>query len=97
MKNLRASHRENKRYLLIKGKDSDKKIIEELILEFIGVLGFAKASPRFIISKTKTGKNSGETILAVNRNSVDKIRASFIMSGKDIEIEKISGTLKKLK
>lgn len=91
MKPLKPSHREKKRYLLIKGKDADKKIIEETILEFIGVLGYAEACPQFIKSEDKD-----KIILAVNRKSVDKIRASFVMSQKDLEIVRVSGTIKKL-
>ena len=91
MKNLKPSHRENKRYLLISGKDADKKIIEEVILEFIGVLGYGESSPQFV----KNTEN--KIVLAVNRKSVDKIRASFLMSEKDINIEGVSGTLKGLK
>ncbi|MFA5258473.1 MAG: hypothetical protein WC979_04020 [Candidatus Pacearchaeota archaeon] len=91
MKNLKPSHREKKRYLLIKGKDADKKKIEETILEFIGVLGFAESSPQFL-----RGASSG-IILAVNRGSVDKIRTSFLMSEKDLEIVRVSGTIKNLK
>ena len=71
MKPIKPSHREKKRYLLIKGKDADKKTIEEVILEFIGVLGFAESSPKII----KANKNS--VILAINRNSLNKIRTSF--------------------
>jgi len=93
MKNLKPSHREKKRYILIKGKDANKKIIEEVILEFIGVLGFAQSSPKFI----KDSNGEIRIILSVNRNSVDKIRASFLMSKKDLEIVRISGTIKKLK
>ena len=91
MKPIKPSHREKKRYLLIKGKDADKKTIEEVILEFIGVLGFAESSPKII----KANKNS--VILAINRNSLNKIRTSFLMSDKNLEIIKVSGTLKKLK
>lgn len=91
MKNLKPSHREDKRYLLIKGKDADRKNIEETILEFIGVLGFAGSMPQFL----KTKEN--DLILAVNRNSVDKIRTSFLMSKKDLQIIKVSGTIKKIK
>lgn len=89
MKSLKPSHREKKRYLLIKGGDADRKKIEEVIIEFIGVLGFAETSPQFI-------KSSSGIILAVNRKSVDKIRASFLMSKKDLKIVKVSGTIKKL-
>lgn len=90
MKPLKPSHREKKRYVLIKGKDANKKIIEEVILEFIGVLGFAEASPQVV----KTVR--GQIVLAINRGSLDKIRTSFLMSGKDLEIVKVSGILKKL-
>ncbi len=91
MKPLKPSHREKKRYLLIKGRDAEKKIIEEVILEFIGVLGFAQSSPQVV------NRFEGKIILAINRNSLDKVRASFLMSGKDLRIEKVSGGVGKLK
>lgn len=88
MKSLKPSHRENKRYLLIEGKDVDKKNIEEIILEFIGVLGFASVSPNFIKMEKE------KIILAINRESLDKIRTSFLLSGKDIRIVRVSGSIK---
>jgi len=91
MKSLKPSHRENKRYLLIKGRDADKKAIEEVILEFIGVLGYAEASPQIVKD------NGNSIILAVNTKSLDKIRTSFMMSNKELNIVKVSGTLKTLK
>ena len=91
MKPLKPSHREKKRYLLIKGKNASKKNIDESILEYIGVLGFAEASPQII----KDNKSS--IILAINRISLDKIKASFLMSGKDIQVVKVSGGVGKLK
>ncbi len=91
MKPLKPSHREKKRYLLVKGRDAEKKTIEEAILEFIGVLGYAECSPQII----KYSQN--QMILAINRKSLDKVRASFLMSGKDIKIKRVSGSLKNLK
>jgi len=91
MKPLKPSHREKKRYLLVKGKDANKKIIEEVILDFIGGLGFAEASPK-IIKQTKE-----IVILAINRNCLDKVRTSFLMSKKDLDIVKVSGSVGKLK
>ena len=91
MKSLKPSHRERKRYLLIKGNDADFKTIEKVILEFIGVLGFAEASPKVI----KSSKN--KIVLAINRESLDKIRASFVISGKDLKIVKVSGSVSKVK
>ena len=91
MKSLKPSHRENKRYLLIKGKDASKETIENVVLEFIGVLGYAEASPQII----KIKRN--EVVLAINRSSLDKIRASFLTSGKDLNIVKVSGSVRKVK
>jgi RNase P/RNase MRP subunit POP5 len=90
MKPLKPSHREKKRYLLISGAVS-KEAIETAIFDFIGVLGYAEASPHFI----SFGKN--KIILAINRKSLEKIRASFLLSDKEIRIERVSGSLKKLK
>jgi RNase P/RNase MRP subunit POP5 len=91
MKKLKPSHREKKRYLLVEGKDADKRNLEEAILKYIGILGYSKASPSIV----KKSKNS--LILAVNRGSLEEIRASFLLSEKEIKIKKISGSLKKLK
>ncbi|MFH1359153.1 MAG: hypothetical protein ABIH37_04650 [archaeon] len=91
MKPLKPSHREKKRYLLIKGKDVSKKNIEEAILEFIGVLGYAAACPQFIKSTSKS------VVLCINRNLLEKVRTSFLMSGKDMKIEKVSGSVGKVK
>lgn len=91
MKALKPSHREKKRYLLISGKDASQKDIEEAILKFVGILGFAETCPQVV------KKLEGKIILSVNTKSLEKVRASFLLSGKDIKIEKVSGILKKLK
>ena len=80
--------RESKRYLLVKGKVEDA---ERAIKDFIGSLGMAKASPKFI----KKGKNEG--ILAVNREALNHVRASFAVWPEKIEVLRVSGTLKGLK
>ena len=49
MKALIPSHKENKRYLLIRGKNL-KSNIEKAILEFIGVLGMSKTGLSWIKS-----------------------------------------------
>lgn len=90
MKQLKPSHREKKRYLLIKGNDVNRKNIEGAILEFIGVLGFAETSPSFI----KIDKEN--VVLAINRKSLDKVRTSFLLSNKDIKIVRVSGSVGKL-
>lgn len=92
MKALKPSHREKRRYLWIYGKNATKSDIEEAILKFIGILGWAKASPMFVkLEKEKIG-----VVLSVNRKEIDKVKAAFLLSGKDIKIKKISGILNKL-
>jgi len=80
-KKLKPSHRENKRYVLFEGKKEDA---EDAILKFIGVLGYGKAGVVFV----------GDNILAVNREEVDKVRASLVLAG--IKVKRVSGTIKGL-
>jgi RNase P/RNase MRP subunit POP5 len=91
MKSLKPSHRERKRYLLICGKDADKKNIDEAIFAYVGFLGHSKACPQ-IIKKTKDA-----AIFSINRQSLNEVRASFLFSGKGICIKKVSGSIKNLK
>lgn len=78
-KKLRPSMRENKRYLLL--ENAEKENVEKAILDYIGILGFSRASPVFI----------GRDILAVNRKSLNEIKAGFALAG--IKIRRVSGTL----
>ena len=77
--------REKKRYLLLEGNFS-KKEIEEIIMKYVGILGYAKASPMWIDGK----------ILAINRSEINYIRGAFVLS-KKVSVKKVSGTLKGLK
>lgn len=90
MKPLKPSMKEKKRYMLIKGKNL-KKNVEKSILEFIGILGMSKTG----LSWIKTSNNSA--IICVNREMVDKIRASLAICQDKICVEKISGTMKGLR
>ena len=90
MKSLKPSARENKRYLLIEGKDL-KKNVEKAILDFIGVFGFSKLGLSWIEEKGDYG------IISINREMVDSVRASLCVFSKKMEVKKVSGTLKGLK
>lgn len=90
MKPLKPSMRESKRYLLIKGENLKEKT-QKAIFEFLGVLGLSETGLRFI----KLNKNSAE--ISVNRNALNKVRASFAITKQPIRIEKVSGTLKSLR
>ncbi len=87
MLKLKPSAKIRRRYLLIKGKKED---IEKAILDYVGILGWAKASPVFV--KTK---HSG-IVLAVDRKELDNIRGSFAISEASIEVLKVASTLKGL-
>ncbi len=90
MKTLKPSMRENKRYLLVIGKNL-KENIEKAILDFIGVLGMSKCGLSFV----KTEKD--KAIICINREMVDSVRASLVVWPEKIEVKKVSGTLKGLR
>ena len=90
MKPLKPTMRENKRYLLVKGKNL-KENIEKAILDFVGVLGMSKAGLSFI----KTEKESA--IICINREAVNEVRASLAVFPKKMEVKKVSGTLRGLR
>jgi len=77
--------RENKRYLLVRGKNP-RQNIEKAILEFIGILGFSKVGLSWVKSEKDT------VIISVNREAVDSVRASLAVYSEKMTVEKISGT-----
>lgn len=85
---LKPSARMNRRYLLLKAKGKEQ--VEKVILEYIGVLGWARATPFFVSTE------NGKVVLAVDRKSVENVRAAFEMSKEEIKVERVSGTLKGL-
>jgi len=89
MKALIPSHRENKRYLKLEGNDL-KKIVPAAIKEAFGFFGLSEISLNWIF----TNKNSA--IISINRETLEKVRASFCLSKEKIIIKKVSGTLKSL-
>jgi RNase P/RNase MRP subunit POP5 len=86
MKPLIPSHRERKRYLLLKGKNLKKNVYDS-IKEFIGILGLSEVSLKWI----------KKDVLCINRRSLDKVRASFVVWPEEIKILKVSGSLRGLR
>lgn len=85
---LKSSARVKRRYILFDSGDKDE--IEKIILDYLGILGWAKASPVFLKNKDR------KMILAIERKEVDNIRAAFEISNSKIRIIRVSGTLKGL-
>lgn len=87
--NTKPSAKTHRRYLLLEAKN--KKEIETTILDYIGILGWAKAAPVFVKTESKN------YVLAIERKSITEIRAAFEASEKNIKVLKVSGTLKGLR
>jgi RNase P/RNase MRP subunit POP5 len=84
----KPSQRIKKRYLLIHGKKDE---VEKAILDYLGILGYAKASPLFV----NVNEKQGSLILAVDRAEINNIRAAFEIV-KNVKVIKVSGTIKGL-
>ena len=94
MKSLKPSMREKKRYLLVKGEGKNlRENVEKAILDFVGVLGMSKAELEWV----KKDMDKSSAIIAINRKSVEYIRASFAVWPEKIEVARVSGTLKGLR
>lgn len=88
MLKLNPSQRADRRYLLISAESKEK--IEKTILDYVGVLGWAKADPFFVEN------NGKDIVLAVNRKELNNIRAAFEISSENIKVIRVSGTIKGL-
>jgi RNase P/RNase MRP subunit POP5 len=85
---LKPSARDKRRYFLVRAENSK---IEESILRYIGILGFAKSA--YIEVKTKEfSKNV--TVGSCLTKSLEDVRASLAFEG--ISIDGVSGTIKGL-
>jgi len=89
MKALKPTMREKKRYLYLTGKDL-KRNVPKAISDFIGQLGASEASVHFIEA------NENSAIISINREALEKVKASLALSKERIEVTKVSGTIKGL-
>ncbi len=80
------SLRERKRYLLLETKVT-KEDVEKAIIEYIGSLGYGKTGLNFVKKNT----------IAINRETINKVRAAFAIYSKPIKVLAVSGTLKGLR
>ena len=82
--------RERKRYLLVSGKNL-KENIPKAIKDFIGVFGMSKTSLSFIKSEKDF------SVISINREMLDKVRASLCVWPEKMSVKKVSGTIKGLR
>lgn len=83
-----SSEKIKRRYLLVKGARAS---IEKAILDYLGILGWARAAPVFIAVE------SGMWVCAVERAELIHVRAAFALAPEQLEVVRVSGTLKGLK
>ena len=89
---LKPSARDKRRYFLIKGVNN--KDVERAILEYIGVLGFAKAAYKEVKEKSVTQKHKNAIIGSCARKELVNVTAALTMAG--IHVEKTAHTIKSL-
>ena len=75
-----------KRYIFLEGKKED---IEKAIMDYLGILGYARAAPQFVQGK------EAKLILSIDRKELSNVRAAFELYG-NIKVKRVSGTLKGL-
>ncbi len=96
---LKPSARDKRRYFLVKGTNAK---VKSAILEYIGVLGFAKSA----YMKVNENRTQNSELRTQNRKrgfivgsclvkSLNDVRAALALAG--IKIERVSGTLKGLR
>ena len=77
----RATEKIKRRYILVDSNDRNK--VEKAVLDYIGLLGWAKAKPVFVESRG--------TVLSVDRAWDLHVRAALELEG--IKVIRVSGTL----
>ena len=83
---LKPSARDKRRYFLV--SEDDNKKVERAILDYIGVLGFAKSAYVFV------KKSRGRVVGSCLRQSLNDVRAALAFAG--MKIDKVSGTIRGL-
>ena len=91
---LRPSARDKRRYFLVRSSNAK---VEDAILDYVGILGFAKAAYLKVdVSREKKWKlGKGYMIGSCLVKSLDDVRAGLALAG--VRIEEVSGTMKGLR
>lgn len=86
---IKPSAKIKRRYILLEG--CSRQEAEKVILNYIGILGWAKAGCVFVANVKELKKD--HVVLAIWRKSLNDIRAAFEVSDSGINVLRISGTL----
>jgi len=88
---IKASAKIKRRYLLLQALSREE--VEKTILDYIGILGWAKAEPVWVDLKV----DARALVLSVSREALMNVRAAFEASSAEIKVLRVSGTLAGLK
>lgn len=89
---LRPSARDKRRYFLVRASNGK---VEDAILDYVGVLGFARAAYMQVVGCRLQVAGRGYIVGSCLAGSLDEVRAALALAG--VRIEKVSGTLKGLR
>ena len=89
MRKYKPSHRPDYRYILL--QNEDKLDVEKYLLEFFGINGFGKLEFKQIEKKVD------QELIRIERGMAQEVAGSLLISKKRIRIEKIIGTILKIK
>ncbi len=81
------SLKEKRHYLVIKPGNKEK--IDKILLDFLGVFGYARAGPQFIEARKEY------VILSIMTKYVKEVKASLAFSKSGLSCVGVSGTIKK--
>jgi len=83
---LPSSLKEKRHYVII--EKSDESRIKNILMDYLGILDYAKAGPKIISLGSKTA-------VSIERDFVNAAKTAFVLS--KIKVLRVSGTLKKAK
>lgn len=86
--------KEKKHYLVLTSEEAEEKDIKKAILDFIGVLGYAKAGI-FFVEQERINSKENCFILSVTTSHVDRIKVSISLMKPKVRCLGVSGTIKK--
>ncbi len=88
---IKPSLKIKRRYILLEAGSREE--IEKVVLDYIGILGWAKAGCVFVDVE---GLGRGKFVLAVAREELNDVRAAFEAADSSARVLRVGGTLKGL-
>ena len=85
---LKPSARDKRRYILVSGS-VDKEHIDDIMLKYLGIFGFARAAYKLV------SKSRNKIVISCLRKYLNDVKSALLLEG--LNIENVSGSMKGLK